>query len=64
MEMTFTIKCDLCGNERKIKNNDKVRDWEKVDLDILLCGDYEQYPEEIIFYCENNQCNNLVNLKY
>lgn len=61
--MTFTIKCDKCGNEQSFKQGDKARNTD-IDLEIYMSRDYQSYPIEITIFCENHECNNMVDLKY
>jgi hypothetical protein len=61
--MSFTIKCDKCGNEQSFKQGDKARNT-KIDMEIGMSGGYQPYPNEITLFCENPKCNNMVDLKY
>lgn len=61
--MSFTIKCDKCGNEQSFKQGDKARNT-NIDMEIGTTGGYQPYPNEITIFCENHECNNMIDLKY
>lgn len=61
--MSFTVKCDKCGSEQVFNHGDKARN-NIVDMEIGMTRGYQQYPEEITFFCMNWECNNIVDLKY
>lgn len=61
--MSFTIKCDKCGNEQSFKQGDKARNTH-IDMEIGMTSGYQPYPNEITIFCENSECNNMIDLTY
>ena len=61
--MSFTIKCDKCGNEQSFKQDDKARNT-NIDMEIGMSRGYQPYPVDITIFCENLDCNNTIDLKY
>ena len=61
--MSFKIKCEVCGNEQSFKQGDKARNTD-IDMEIGMSGGYQPYPNEITIFCENHQCDNMVDLEY
>lgn len=60
--MGFTIKCNKCGNEQEFKQNDRL--WQdKIQLEVELRGTYEQIFDQLTIYCENEKCNQWIELK-
>jgi hypothetical protein len=60
--MSFTVRCDKCGNEVKFHNGDsRLGDKIQIIPDVIsnswtgLCE-----VEAVDFYCENPKCNNEV----
>ena len=61
--MSFTIKCEKCGNKQTFKQGDKARNA-NIDMEIGLTGTWQPYPNEITIFCENLECNNMIDLDY
>ena len=61
--MSFVIKCIECGNEQIFKQNDRARNTE-IDMEIGMSRGFQPYPNEITIFCENQKCNNMIDLKY
>lgn len=61
--MAFTITCDKCGNKETFKQGDRARSKD-IDMEIGMSSDYQPYPVDISFFCENVKCNNYIDLKY
>lgn len=63
--MSFTIRCDKCGNENTFKTGDS-RYGDKIEIipDISGQAFMEGWTVEgVDFYCENIECNNVVETK-
>ena len=63
--MSFTIKCDKCGNEVKFHNGDS-RLGDKIQIIPYITGRafMEGWTVEgVDLYCENPNCNNEVFIK-
>jgi hypothetical protein len=65
IRMSFTIKCDKCGNEIKLhngdsRNNDKIQLIADVGTDWI--GRYEEV-RSVDIYCENKECQNTIEIK-
>ena len=58
--MSFTIKCDKCGNEQQFTSESHKR-GEKVDVDVY---EWNQRIETIDISCNNLQCQNHIEIKY
>lgn len=61
--MSFTIKCDKCGNEQTFEKNDKARNT-NIDMEVGMSGGYQPYPNEITIFCQNSKCYEYIDLKY
>ncbi len=63
--MSFTIKCDKCGNEVKLHNKDsRLGDKIQIIPDVSTAwydGSFEILSVD--FYCENPKCGNEVETK-
>lgn len=59
--MSFTIKCDKCGNFATFNTGD-TRNGDKIQVipDIHFM---EYTVNSVDIYCENDECNNDVELK-
>ena len=61
--MSFTVKCDKCGNEVVFKEND-TRSGEIIQIVPYVKWNYSGYEVDgVDFYCENEKCNNDVFIK-
>lgn len=60
--MSFTIKCDKCGNSQKFINND-YRRQDNIELEVGQRG-YENMVDRITVYCENEKCNHYIDIDY
>lgn len=60
--MSFTIKCDKCGNELKLFNGDsRLGDKVQIIPDLMLNhGNGEWEINAIDIYCENPMCKNHI----
>ena len=59
--MSFTIKCDKCGNEHILESGAINRE----EIDFIVLTDREGTTVvEIGIYCENKKCNNFIDIDY
>ena len=63
-KMSFIIKCNKCGSEQEYTNETK-RFTDNIGIDVDLKGTFMgDCVNSIDIYCENRECNNLIELKY
>ena len=62
--MTFTIKCDNCGNEQKFE--DYKSTWDKIKMNVITSPDGWEGTniDEIEVHCENPKCENYITIEY
>ena len=63
--MSFTIKCDKCGNTQTFKDFNSM--WKQIEVVVNTSTrgySGETNIDDITFYCENSECNNSVDVKY
>lgn len=62
--MSFTIRCDKCGNEQTFKDGDK-RFQENIKIHLEEDCDYMGCTVEgILIYCGNDKCNHFIDIEY
>lgn len=62
--MSFTNKCNKCGNEREFTSESKKYD-EKISIDVYVTGSYSGINvEEIEIGCTTLKCQNSIEIKY
>lgn len=60
--MSFTIKCDKCGNEQTFKNRNS--EWKEIEITVFTSGYLGTSIDEIQLSCENPKCHNGLEIKY
>jgi hypothetical protein len=65
--VSFTIKCDKCGNEQTFKNYNS--EWKQIQVIVNtrssgIIGYPSEEVDEVSIWCENPQCNHSVDIKY
>lgn len=61
--MTFTIKCDNCGNEQQFKDDSK---WDKIRMIVVTSPEdwSGTNVDDIEIHCENPDCQNYISVDY
>lgn len=60
--MSFTVKCDKCGNEAKLTNGNSM-EGNKIQIFPSVKGEgYEREAVGVEMYCENPKCRNELEL--
>lgn len=60
--MSFTIKCNKCGNEQTFKNRNS--EWKEIEIVVTTRGYMGSVIDEVSIWCENPKCNNNIDIKY